>query len=411
MRKISAFIIAVLFFNGLSAQVKSGIEVLRDNLFDVLNGKKVGLITNPTGVDSSLKSTIDILFEAPNVDLVALYCPEHGIRGDVTAGGDVADSIDPLTGLPIYSLYGATQKPSPEMLQGVDILVYDMQDIGCRSYTYISTMGLAMEAAAENNIEFIVLDRPNPIGGNKFEGNPNVEPALLSFVSQFPITYVHGFTVGELAAFLNNEGMLKDNMRCNLTVIRMDGWERKMTFSDTGLPWVITSPHVPHPHVAYYYVLSGILGELYTVNIGVGYTLPFELFAAEWISDAEKLAANLNHLNIPGVRFRPMHYKPYYGAQKDIYLHGVQTYITDFDAIQLSMIQFYVLQECHKLHPDQNVFELCDPSRHSMFDKVCGTSRIREVFSHTFTVESIQAIWDEGVDNFKEKAKQYFLYK
>ena len=404
-------VIALLFFNGIvAAQVKPGIEVLRDEGFKILEGKRVGLLTNPTGVDSRLKSAIDILFEAPNVNLVALYCPEHGIRGDVTAGDKVADSTDPLTGLPIYSLYGATKKPTPEMLKMIDVLVYDMQDIGSRSYTYISTMGLAMEAAAENGIEFAVLDRPNPLGGLKFEGQPNVEPHLVSLVSQFPITYVHGFTVGELATFLNGEGLLKDKMRCKLEVVKMTGWQRKMNFEATGLPWVITSPHVPHPATAYFYSMSGILGELFSGYIGIGYTLPFELFGAEWI-DAEKLTKNLNGLNIEGVMFRPIHYKPYYGAQKDVYLHGVQTYITDFDKAPLTLIQFYVLQECYKLHPDKNVFELCAPKRLDMFDKVCGTARIRETFSKTFTVESIREIWDEDVEDFKNRAKKYFLYK
>ena len=410
MRKISVFIVAILFFSGLSAQVKSGIEVLRDGNFKCLEGKRVGLITNPTGVDKNLKSTIDVLFEAPNVKLVALYSPEHGIRGDVTAGGSVDNSTEPITGLPVYSLYGKNKKPSPEILKGIDVLVYDIQDIGCRSYTYISTMGLAMEAAAENGIEFVVLDRPNPLGGNKFEGSPNVDPDLVSLVSQFPITYVYGFTAGELAQFLNQEKLLKDGIQCKLTVIKMKGWKRKMNFGATGLPWVISSPHIPHWETAYFYAASGILGELYSFNIGVGYTLPFQLFAAEWI-DAEKLAANLNRLNLPGVKFRPIHYKPYYGAQKDIYLHGVQAYITDYEKVPLTMIQFYILQECHKLYPDKNVFELCEPNRLNMFDKVCGTSRIREVFSQSFTVDSIRPVWDQDVNNFVKKAKKYFLYK
>ena len=410
MRKILAFIITILFFTGLSAKVKPGIEVLREDNFKYLEGKRVGLITNPTGVDRNLKSTVDILFEAPNVNLVALYAPEHGIRGDVTAGDLIDDAIEPITGLPVFSLYGKNKKPSPEILQGIDVLVYDIQDIGSRSYTYISTMGLAMEAAAENGIEFIVLDRPNPLGGNRFEGQPNVKPDLVSLVSQFPITYVHGFTVGELAIFLNEERLLKDGIRCKLKVIKMKGWKRKMNFAATGLPWVISSPHVPRPETAYYYAASGILGELYTFNIGVGYTLPFELFATEWI-DAEKLCDRLNALKINGVKFRPIHYKPYYGAQKDAFLHGVQVYITDYEKVPLTLIQLYVLQECYKLYPDKNVFELCQPSRLNMFDKVCGTSQIREVFSKNFTVESIRPIWDKDVDNFKKKAKKYFLYK
>jgi uncharacterized protein YbbC (DUF1343 family) len=410
MRKLLLLATVACVFSGLSAQVKPGVEVLQQTQFKLLEGKRIGLLTNPTGVDSRLKSTIDILFEAPNVNLVALYCPEHGIRGDVTAGQEIDNIKDVRTGLPVYSLYGKNKKPQPEILQGIDVLVYDMQDIGCRSYTYISTMGLAMEAAAENNIEFVVLDRPNPLGGNMFEGQPNVEPQLVSLVSQFPITYVHGFTIGELANFLNEEGLLKDNVKCNLTVVKMKGWKRKMNFEATGLPWVISSPHIPHANTAYFYAMSGILGELYSFNIGVGYTLPFELFAARWI-DAEKLAANLNRLKLPGVRFRPIHYKPYYGAQKDEQLHGVQTYIVDAKKIPLTLIQFYVLQECHKLHPDKNVFELCDSSRLNMFDKVCGSDLVRKTFTKNFTVKSIENVWNKDVDNFKKKAKKYFLYK
>jgi uncharacterized protein YbbC (DUF1343 family) len=410
MKKIVSLLIVLIFPLFAIAGVKPGIEILRENRFKVLKGKKVGLITNPTGVDRQLKSTIDILFEAPDVELVALYSPEHGIRGDVTAGAKIDNSTDSRTGLPVYSLYGKNKKPSPEILQGIDVLVYDIQDIGSRSYTYISTMGLAMEAAAENNIEFVVLDRPNPLGGKRFEGQPHIEPGLVSLVSQFPVTYVHGFTVGELAAFLNEEGLLANQVKCKLTVIKMKGWKRKMNFNATGLPWVLSSPHIPRASTAYFYAVSGILGELYSFNIGVGYTLPFELFAAEWI-DAEKLSTALNALNIEGVRFRPVHYKPYYGAQKDVFLHGVQPYITDYEKVPLTLIQFYVLQECHQLFPDKNVFELCEPSRLGMFDKVCGTSRIREIFSQTFTVDSIKEVWNRDVDRFKKTAKKYFMYK
>ncbi|GHT39238.1 hypothetical protein AGMMS49965_04730 [Bacteroidia bacterium] len=410
--KIGIFIVAsLLMATTASAQVKTGIEVLRESHFKLLEGKRVGLLTNQTGVDRNLKSTLDILFEAPNVNLVALYAPEHGVRGEYDAGEEFGGGApDPQTGLPVHSLYGKNKKPSPEMLQGIDVLIYDIQDIGSRSYTFISTMGLAMEAAAENGIEFVVLDRPNPLGGNKFEGQPNVEPQLVSLVSQFPITYVHGFTVGELATFLNSEGLLKNKVRAKLTVVKMRGWKRKMNFEATGLPWVISSPHIPHATTAYHYPISGILGELSSFNIGVGYTLPFELFAAEWI-DAEKLANNLNALKISGVQFRPIHFKPYYGAQKGVFLHGVQTHITDYDRVPLTLLQFYVLQECRRLHPEQDVFALSEKSRLNMFDKVCGTTRIRTTFAQTFTVASILPIWNEDVERFKQRAKPYFLYK
>ena len=247
--------------------------------FPMLEGKRVGLITNPTGVDNRMKSTIDILHEAPNVNLVALYGPEHGVRGDVHAGDHVTDIKDATTGLPVYSLYGKTRKATPDMLKDVDVLVYDIQDIGCRSFTYISTMGLAMEAAAENGKEFIVLDRPNPVGGLKIEGNL-VEDDCISFVSQFKIPYLYALTCGELALMLNGEKMLKDGEQCNLHIVKMKGWKRKMDYTQTGLQWVPSSPHIPHPHSAFFYPVSGILGELGYMSIGVGYTIPFQMFAA-----------------------------------------------------------------------------------------------------------------------------------
>ena len=225
-------------------RIKTGIEVLKEQNFKCLEGKRVGLITNPTGVDNHLISTIDILHEAPNVNLVALYGPEHGVRGDVHAGDKVDNANDSSTGLPVYSLYGKTRKPTPEMLKDIDVLVYDIQDIGCRSFTYISTMGVAMEAAAENNKEFIVLDRPNPIGGLKIEGNV-VEDGYISFVSQFKIPYLYGLTCGELALMLNGEQML--SKPCNLHVVKMKGWKRKMDYVQTGLQWIPSSPHIPHP--------------------------------------------------------------------------------------------------------------------------------------------------------------------
>ena len=220
--------------------------------FPMLEGKRVGLITNPTGVDNRMRSTIDILHEAPNVNLVALYGPEHGVRGDVHAGDHVTDIKDATTGLPVYSLYGKTRKATPDMLKDVDVLVYDIQDIGCRSFTYISTMGLAMEAAAENGKEFIVLDRPNPVGGLKIEGNL-VEDDCISFVSQFKIPYLYALTCGELALMLNGEKMLKDGEQCNLHIVKMKGWKRKMDYTQTGLQWVPSSPHIPHPHSAFFY--------------------------------------------------------------------------------------------------------------------------------------------------------------
>jgi uncharacterized protein YbbC (DUF1343 family) len=398
-----------LFASQLTAgKVKTGLEVLKGQNFAPIKGKRVGLITNPTGVDRNLQSTVDLFFHSKDIKLVALYGPEHGVRGDYTAGATVSNFKDPETGLPVYSIYGKTRKPTPEMLRDIDVLVYDIQDIGSRSYTYISSLGLAMEAAAENNIEFVVLDRPNPLGGQKMEGCLT-EPAFTSFVSQFPIPYIHGLTVGELATYLNEEGLLANKIKCKLTIIPMKGWKRKMTFEQTGLPWVPSSPHIPHGYSPVFYPISGILGELYVFNIGVGYTLPFQLFAAEWIN-ADSLARNMNSLHLPGLLFRPIHFTPYYSVSKDHVVHGIQVHITDYKKAELSLVQFWVLQECHKLWPDKNVFELCEKSRLDMFDKVCGTNKIRLEFSKTFKVESILPIWNKDIATFKVKVKKYLMY-
>ncbi len=402
----------------LSAQaVKTGIDVLEENGFAQLQGKRIGLVTNPTGVDRYLNSTIDVLHLAQGVELVALFGPEHGVRGNAHAGDKVEDSgKDPLTGIPIYSLYGKSRLPSAESLKGLDAIIYDIQDIGCRSYTYISTMGNVMKVAASEGIEMIVLDRPNPLGGEKVEG-PGVEDELRSFVSQYDIPYVYGLTCGELATLLNEEGLLsvKDSqgqdstVRCKLTVVEMEGWERWMSFDDTGLPWVPTSPHIPTPEAAYLYPATGILGELGVCSIGVGYTLPFQMIAFEGIS-AEALATSLNALSLPGVTFRPIYANPFYGSFKGKEVAGVQIFITDFSAVRLSEIQFRVLEAARKLYPTLDIFSKCEPSRLNMFDKVCGNSMVREQFSETYKFSDIEQLWNADAELYKKSVKKYHRY-
>lgn len=389
--------------------VLPGITVLQRDGFRQLDGMRVGLITNPTGVDNSLNSTIDILAEAPNVRLTALFAPEHGVRGDHVAGATVTNSTDPKTGVPVYSLHGKNLKPTPEMLQNVDVLVYDIQDIGTRSYTYISTMGLAMEAAAQNNKKFMVLDRPNPLGGNKMEGNI-AEQGYFSFVSRYPIPYIYGLTPGELARYLNGEGLLKSGMKVDLTVIPMTGWHRSMTFADTGMPWVLPSPHIPDPSTALLYPATGIMGELDYVSIGVGYTLPFKLAGATWI-DAQKLSDRLTSLKIPGVEFRPIHYKPFYAIFKGENLHGIEVYVRDASAAPLTLIQFYIMQELAALYPSQKAFSKATPARLAMFDKVCGSSKVRELFGKNYKVRDMEDFWNKDIEAFKARAEIYMLYK
>lgn len=412
MKVIRYILLALIpFFAGTAfaqkIRIQTGIEVLKNSNFKLLEGKRVGLITNPTGVDNQLKSTIDILHEAPNVNLVALFGPEHGVRGDVHAGDHVDNSSDPTTGLPVGSLYGKTRKATPDMLKGIDVLVYDIQDIGCRSFTYISTMGLAMEAAAENNIEFVVLDRPNPLGGLKVEGNL-AEDGYISFVSQFKIPYLYGLTCGELAQMLNEENMLAK--QCKLTVVKMKGWKRKMDYTQTGLQWIPSSPHIPHAHSAFFYPVSGIVGELGYLSIGVGYTIPFQMFAADWIK-AEEFASALNNLHLQGVHFRPMHLKPFYSVGVGTQMQGVQVHLTDYQKANLSEIQFYVMQVIAQLYPDKAVFANANEKRFDMFDKVSGSNQIRLLFAKNNRFEDIQAYWNKDVEAFKKLSKKYYLYK
>ena len=405
--RVAVVLTAAMMALTVSAQkVKTGIEVLKTNNFKQLEGKRVGLVTNPTGVDNSLKSDVDILHEAANVKLVALFGPEHGVRGNVHAGDHVGNAADPTTGVPVYSLYGKSRIPSKEMLQGIDVLVYDIQDIGCRSFTYISTLGNIMKAAAENGIKVMVLDRPNPLGGEKVEGNL-AEDDCLSFVSAFKIPYVYGLTPGEVALLLNGENML--GAKCDLEVVKMKGWKRKMTYDQTGLQWVLPSPHIPHASSAPYYSVSGIVGELDSISIGVGYTMPFQMFGAPWI-DAPVLAQRLNALNLPGVMFRPIYYKPFYAFGKGQDLQGVQVYLTDYRKATLTNIQFYVLQELYSLYPDHDVLAQCT-KRHAMFDKVCGSKQIRQLFMKRHKWEDVKPYWEKDAEAFKQLAKKYWLYK
>ncbi len=409
----------------VNAQVKTGIEVLRDSGFAQLQGKRVGLVTNPSGVDRNLKSTVDILNDAPGVKLVALFGPEHGVRGNAHAGDAVNDARDPKTGVKTYSLYGKTHRPTATMLKDIDVLVYDIQDIGCRSYTFYATMGECMVACALNNKEFMVLDRPNPLGGNKVEGNV-VEQGFFSFVSKYAIPYLYGLTPGELATYLNDEGVVyseakksdatvKKGLKTKLTVVAMQGWNRSMKFRETGLPWVAPSPQIPTPEHAAFYAVSGVVGELYAFNTGIGYTLPFQCFAETYV-DADRLADAMNALNLPGFKFRPINYKPFFKigpvTDKTIQeVHGVETYITDLDKASLTLCQFYFMQVLHELYPQAKIFDANSKRGYGMFDKVMGSDRVRKLFTERYKVEDMKSFFNKDVERFKTISSKYYLYR
>lgn len=333
---------------------------------------------------------------------MALFGPEHGVRGDGFAGEKIAHSTDAKTGVPIYSLYGTTRQPTPEMLKGIDVLIYDIQDIGSRAYTYIYTMALSMQAAAKAGIHFIVLDRPNPLGGNLIEG-PVLEEKFKSFIGLYPIPYIYGMTVGELAKYLNEEF----KWGANLTVVPMRGWRREMLFSDTGLSWVPTSPHVPHAETAFFIAATGGIGELQTISEGVGYTMPFELIGQSWI-EPEKLASALNELKLPGVRFRPLHFRPYYFGLKDQQLAGVQIHLTKAREFRPMLIQLWILATLIKLYPNQEIFSA---ARQKSFDQAMGTDQVRLRLAAGEMPDKIIAEWQKKLDAFKARRLKYLLYE
>ncbi|HIE43781.1 MAG TPA: DUF1343 domain-containing protein, partial [Candidatus Omnitrophica bacterium] len=326
--------------------VKLGIEVLLESpsYQKMLEGKRLGLITNPTGVDSKFNSTIELLYEHPKLNLCALFAPEHGLRGERSAGEWVQQSIDKKTQLPVYSLYGKSKKPTGKMLEKIDVLIFDIQDIGVRTYTYISTLFLIMEAADGEGKEVFVLDRPNPLGGVNVEG-PVLKPEYKSFIGMLEIPLIHGMTIGEIAMLIKGE----NKMKLKLTVVPMEGWRRDMVWEDTGLFWVPTSPHIPTPTSAFLYATTGTIGSRNLSN-GVGYTLPFQLIGSEWISPFEFIE-KLNSKNIPGVRFQSCWFKPFYSIFKDKTLKGVRFILTDSKSFKPVRTALEILTTLESLYP------------------------------------------------------------
>ena len=380
--------------NIANGQVQLGIDVLKNENFAPLQGKRVGLVTNQTGVDSAGVRTRIILKNAPGVKLVALFTPEHGLDGTELAGKYVASRRDKVTGLPAYSLYGPTRKPTPQMLAGIDVLVYDMQDIGSRSYTYISTMVKCMEAAGENHIEFMVLDRPNPLGGLRVEGPP-IEPQWISFVGQLPVPYIHGMTAGELAEMANARGWTQT--RCKLSVVSMQGWQRQMIWTDTGLRWVATSPNIPRATSPLYYIATGIVGELAGLDIGCGGPQPFELISTKWL-DAGRFTAYMLSLNMPGVSFSEYSRGAFQGSRLRIEPHT---------QANLCALGVYMLAG---LNHGGNIFEKSRGDKLEMFYKCYGSESIRAQIEKGVPVSRIVAGWAPGITRFEAERKPYLLY-
>ncbi|WP_373691253.1 exo-beta-N-acetylmuramidase NamZ family protein [Peribacillus frigoritolerans] len=380
-------------------KVIPGIEVLLKEEKNVLSGKKVGLITNPTGIDSKLTSIVDLLHDDADINLTALFGPEHGVRGDAQAGASVEYYIDEKTGLPVYSLYGKTKKPTPEMLKDVEVLVFDIQDVGTRYYTYIYTMAYAMEAAKENDIPFIVLDRPNPQGGESVDG-PVLEPEFSSFVGLYPIPLKHGMTVGELATLFNKEFKIG----ADLKVIKMKGWKRDMDFDDTGLPFVLPSPNMPTVSTTFVYPATGLI-EGTNVSEGRGTTKPFELIGAPYIN-SDELAGKLNALRLPGVKFRAASFTPTFSKHAGKLSHGVEIYITDREEFKAVPTGLYIIKTIQDLYPGD--FEFLAANN---FNLLIGNGWIMSRIKEGSTVNEILKEYQVKQDAFKKVRKNYLLYK
>ncbi|HWR55894.1 MAG TPA: DUF1343 domain-containing protein [Negativicutes bacterium] len=379
-------------------KVRLGIDNI-DQYLSLFAGKRVGLITNQTGIDSEYRSSIDVLKAKTN--LVALYSPEHGIRGHVTAGKGVDSARDPKTGLPVYSLYGATKKPTPEMLEDIDVLVFDIQDVGARFYTYIYTMAYAMQSCAEQGKTFVVLDRPNPVGGEIVEGG-TVKPGFTSFIGLYPIPMRHGLTVGELAQLFNTEY----GIGCQLAVVPMQGWKRSMFYEETGAPWVLTSPNIPTPDTAVVYSGTGIFGGT-NVSEGVGTTRPFEFVGAPWL-DALELADYMNKLALPGVVFRPAYFTPQYSKQQGNVCGGVQIHVTDKRAYRAVKTGVYLLAAIKELSGDK--FHLSRPGNPAQetIDLAVGDDSLSK---GVFTPAELLQKWEQEAEAFKQISKKYYLYQ
>ncbi len=404
-------------------RVKPGAEVFLEKHIGLVKNKRVGLITNPTGVDSSLNSLIELLFSHPDIDLIALYSPEHGVRGNAQAGEYIPFYIDDKYKLPVFSLYGQSHKPEPGMLSnideymrsfdtedagktpedsmvaGIDVMLFDIQDVGTRIYTYIATMAYCMQACAEAGIDFIVLDRPNPLNGLAMEGPVLEYPHFSSFVGLYPIPVRHGMTAGELANYFNENFLEK---KANLTVIPIQGWIRDMWYDETLLPWVFPSPNMPSLDTATVYPGQVFL-EGTNVSEGRGTTRPFELFGAPWI-DGFKLTDRLNSFKLDGVIFREAWFTPVFSKFKGKLCGGAQIHVLDRDKFKPWETTLYIIQTIKELYPDDLKFH------RDYFDMIMGTDKVRNALEQGVKVPQIIKQFREDIEDFAEIRKPYLIY-
>jgi len=409
MRKFIVLnLIAITLAFSQQSRVKIGAEILIEKHLDLIKGKKIGIVTNHTGILPDGRHIVDVLNEIEDVKVVALFGPEHGIRGEVPDGKSISHGVDTKTGIPVFSLYGEVKKPTTEMLKDIDVLIFDIQDVGARFYTYISTMSYCMEACAEMGKKFIVLDRPNPVRGVYVDG-PILEPRFKSFVGLHPIPVAHGMTVGELAKMFNEEAWLENGMKADLTVIKMENYSRKLWFDQTGLPWIKPSPNMMTLKTAIVYTATCFI-EGTNVSEGRGTQHPFEWIGAPWI-DGSKLANELNSYNLPGVRFEPISFiptdiekvtvDPKYEGER---CSGIYLNVYDREKFEPVKVGVYILYALKKLYSDKFKWRTAGQ------DRLWGTDKIRLMIDEGKKPEEIIKTWESELKKFLGIRQKYLLY-
>ena len=397
-RLLHGVALILLSFPSCCAQeFRTGLEVLAAENFARLRGRRVAVLTNPTGVDRNLRSIVDLLASVPGVELVAIFGPEHGIRGSTEAGVKVQHAVHPTTGAPVYSLYGEIRRPTAEMLEGIEVLLYDLQDIGVRTYTYLATLVELMEAAAGRDLEIWVLDRPVPIGADRVEG-PVLEAGRESFVGPHRVPLRHGLTAGEFARMANVERQIG----ARLLVVAMQGYERSMAYSETDLPWIAPSPNIPICDTALLYA-GMVLVEGTNLSEGRGTTRPFHLAGAPWI-DGNRLARELNRADLEGVIFRGTYFTPTFSKYRGEACSGVEVHITDSRKIRPVATAVALLQAVRRLYPDQLAFHA------KSFDRLAGGSRLRQAIENGTGLEEILDGWKRELERYLQRRRRFLLY-
>ncbi|RJP68311.1 MAG: DUF1343 domain-containing protein [Ignavibacteriales bacterium] len=405
---ILTFSTSVFAQNIIAKRVWVGAEVLVKDSLELIQGKRIGIVTNHSSIVFNKMLLVDTLAKRNDVKVIALFGPEHGIRGDNADGAKIVNGKDSVTGIPVYSLYGEINKPTKEMLKDVDILLFDIQDVGARFYTYISTLFYAIQAAAENNIPIIVLDRPNPIGGLNVNG-PILKPKLKSFVGIAPIPIMHGMTIGELAEYFNNPELLGNNLKANLSVIKMKNWDRKFYYDRCKLNWVKPSPNISYILTAIVYPGMCLL-EGTNISEGRGTEFPFLLFGAPFL-DSKKVISELKKQNVAGIELNPETFipkeipgvasNPKYKGET---CQGIKISIRDrykFDPVNFAIKLLYVLNKVHSKD-----FKFKD----SRFDKLAGDAKLREMILEGKNPDSIIQSWQKELDDFIQIRNKYLLY-